>query len=172
MKTIVIIFLLPCMIFWTSGCSRPVTSAGSSAAVEKGSSAAPSPPCIVYKTKADYSKNIPVILSGDKKRIVSYPDVKDVYYQGEFAYPAGLKKGFLLDNRGIGPDVAFLSVTYEEFSKMEKTPSADELYDLIIDKDPLLVMYKCGNRSDYQDIKKELNEIISSGKIETFTKLK
>jgi len=172
MKTNILVVLLFLSFLLLTDCSRPVPSAGSSSVGKTGSGAAPSPPCIVYKTKADYLRNIPVILSEDKSRIVSYPDVKDVYYQGEIAYPTKLKDGFLLDNRGIGPDVAFLSVTYEEFSAMEKTPPAEELYKLILDKDPVTVMYKCGNRMDYQDIEKEMNKLISSGRISNCTKLK
>jgi hypothetical protein len=55
---------------------------------------------------------------------------------------------------------------------MSNTPSSAELFGLIIDKDPLTVMYQCGNRSGYKDIENELNELITSGKIKTFTKLK
>ena len=112
------------------------------------------------------------MLSDDKSKIISYPDVKDVYFKGNLAYPTVLKDGFLLDNRGIGSNVAFLSVTYEQYSKMVKTPSLAELYELIIDKDPLKEMYQCGNRSKFSDIENELNEAISDGKIKTWTKLK
>jgi hypothetical protein len=98
--------------------------------------------------------------------------VKDVYFKGNLAYPTLLNDGYLLDNRGIGPNVAFLSITYEQYSKMVKTPSSSELFELIIEKDPLIEMFQCGNRSKYSEIEKELNELISSGKISTCTKLK
>jgi hypothetical protein len=170
------IFNSICILFFSVfiliSCSRSVDPSGTTSAVKPGQSSVPSPPCIVYKTRADYSKNIPVILSVDQTSIVSYPDVKDVYFKGNLAYPTALNDGFLLDNRGIGPKVAFLSVTYEQYSKMVKTPSSSELFELIIDKDPLIEMIQCGNRSNYSDIEKELNELISSGKIKTFTKLK
>jgi len=129
-------------------------------------------PCIIYKTKADYSKNVPVILSDDKSKIVSYPDRKDVFYQDQLAYPTELDKGFLLDNRGIGPNVAFLDYTYAEYAALDQTPPAGELFARIIDKDPLLEMYHCGNRSDYQDITGELNRKINSGKLDDFKKLR
>jgi hypothetical protein len=83
-----------------------------------------------------------------------------------------LNDGFLLDNRGIGPNVAFLSITYEQYSKMVKTPSSEELFELIIDKDPLKEMYQCGNRSKYPDIENDLNTLISSGKLKSCKKLK
>ena len=94
----------------------------------KTTAAIPGPHCIVYKTRADYSKLVPVILSADKSKIVSYPDVKDINNNGNFPYPSPLKKGYLLDNRGIGPDVAFIRLTYEEFARLKATPPAADLY--------------------------------------------
>jgi hypothetical protein len=165
-----------CILFFPvlmlMACSRTVNSSGTATAVNSGQNSLPSPPCIVYKTKSDYSKNVPVILSDDRNKIVSYPDVKDVFFKGNLAYPTALNDGFLLDNRGIGPNVAFLSVTYEQYSKMAKTPSADELFQLIVEKDPLKEMYQCGNRIKYADIENDLNKLISSGKIDSCTKLK
>lgn len=154
------------------GCSRTLNTSGSAQTVKSGINSAPSPPCLIYKTKSDYSKNIPVILSDDKTVIVSYPDVKDVYYKGILAYPTVLNNGFLLDNRGIGPNVAFLTFTYEQFSKMNKTPSSTELFQFILDREPLLEMYQCGNRNKYSNIESELNELISSGNLKSCKKLK
>jgi hypothetical protein len=166
------IFILFLSGYVLLACSRTVVSSGSVSTVKSGKSSVPSPPCLIYKTKSDYSKNIPVILSDDKTTIISYPDVKDVYYKGILAYPTVLNDGFLLDNRGIGPNVAFLTLSYEQYSKMNKTPSAIEFFQLILDRDPLLEMYQCGNRSKYSDIENELNELISSGKFKSCKKLK
>jgi hypothetical protein len=166
------IFFLCISVFILIACSRTVKPSGASTDVKSGQTSVPGPPCIVYKTTKDYSKNIPVILSDDQTKIVSYPDVKDVYFKGNLAYPTVLNDGFLLDNRGIGPKVAFLSVTYDQYSKMDKTPSSAELFELIIDKEPLKEMYQCGNRSNYSDIENDLNKLISSGKISTCIKLK
>jgi hypothetical protein len=155
-------------------CSNSSTPSGSNAAVQQASGAVsvPSPPCIVYKTKADFDKYVPVILSEDKSRIVSYPDVKDIYYKGELAYPVKLSKGYLLDNRGIGPDVAFLDFTYEIYSKLAVTPSAAELMNHLLNKDPILEMYDCGSQSHYNDAKKQLNSLIESGQLEDLKRLK
>ena len=153
-------------------CSKSAVPSGSASNIKSGQNSVASPPCIIYKTKSDHSKNVPVILSDDHSRIVSYPDVKDIYFKGNLAYPTILKDGFLLDNRGIGPNVAFLSITYEQYSKMVTAPSSGELFELIIDKDPLVEMYQCGNRNAYSDIENDLNKLISSGKIATCTKLK
>jgi len=165
-------FILFFSAFLMFACSHSSTPSGSASNVKSGQNSVASPPCIVYKTKSDYSKNIPVILSDDRTRIVSYPDVKDIYFKERLAYPTLLKDGFLLDNRGISPNVAFLSITYEQYSKMDKTPSSSELFELIIDKDPLIEMYQCGNWSKYSDIENELNKLITSGNINTCTKLK
>ena len=78
--------------------------------------------CTIYKTKGDYSRYVPVELTDDKTRISSFPDVKDVYLDGKLAMPTALTGGYLLDNRGIGPNVAFLSITYEEYSRIEEDP--------------------------------------------------
>src|SRR5580693_4313855 len=67
-----------------------------------------SPSAVIYKTKGDYSKNVPVTLSDDKSKIVSYPAVQDIYYKGALAYPTPLAKGYWLDNRGINVNSAFL----------------------------------------------------------------
>ena len=165
------ILIVPAIFF---SCSHKGTPQGSDSASgdKKGVASVPSAPCIIYKTRADYSGNVPVMLSPDKSRIVSYPDKKDIYYKGKLAYPTALKDGYLLDNRGIGPDAAFLKLTYEAYRDLDKTPSSDELLKLILDNDPVTEMYQCGYRSQYTDPEKELNEIITSGKLGNCKRLK
>ncbi|MDO9256734.1 MAG: hypothetical protein Q7U54_14540 [Bacteroidales bacterium] len=132
----------------------------------------PGPKAIIYLTREDYSKLVPVILSDDKKTIESYPDVKDIYFNGSLAYPTQLHKGYWLDNRGIGENVAFLKLTYEEYSKLSKTPSPEELMKMILDADPIVIMYNCGLRSSYQNIGKELNTKLDTDDFSTFLKIK
>jgi len=117
-------------------------------------------PIIIYKTKADYYFNIPVILSKDKQIIVSYPSVTDIYYQGELALPTKLKNEYLLDNRGINTNVAFTSYTYEEYSKLASPLNIDTLFNSIIDNNPLLELYNCGSRYSFKNDVKKLNRII------------
>jgi len=90
------------------------------------------PPVLIYKTKADYYYHVPVVLTPDKKGLASYPGVKDIYFNGDYAYPVRLHDGFLLDNRGIGPNVAFLTYTYEEYGKLNQ----DALSYRINEQDP------------------------------------
>jgi hypothetical protein len=153
-------------------CSHHVSSTTSAAGSKKGTIAVNSPPCIIYRTRSDYSMNVPVTLSADKSKIVSYPDIKDIYYNGKLSVPTLLANGFLLDNRGIGLQVAFLNYTYEEYSRLSSTPHATDLMSLLLDKDPLIEMYQCGRRSQYTDIEHELNVLITSGKLNTCKKLK
>ncbi len=119
------------------------------------------PPTYIYKTKGDYNNLVPVILSDDKSKITSYPHPKDVYYKGKLATPVQLEEGYLLDNRGISKNVAFIDITYEEYSKLDKAPSVAELFEMIIDNNPLIELYNCGNRYQYKDEVVELNSMIS-----------
>ncbi len=137
-----------------------------------GKKDAAGPPTIIYKTSSDYYDKVAVTLSEDKKDIVNYPGIKDVYYKGELAYPTKLNDGYLLDNRGIDPTSAFLNITYEAYSKLEKTPSKEELYNMILDKDPFTEMYSCGSKYKFKDIITELNAAIDGKDFGKFTKLK
>jgi hypothetical protein len=132
----------------------------------------PGPKAIIYQTTKDYSMLVPVILSDDRKSIVSYADVKDVYYGGKLAYPTQLHNGYWLDNRGINKNVAFLDISYDAYSKLAKTPTPDQLMKMITDDQPLKIMYSCGVKSSYKDIEKELNAKIDAGDFSAFIKLK
>lgn len=132
----------------------------------------PGPKVIIYQTSKDYSMFVPVILSDDKATLVSYPDIKDVYFDGELAYPTKLNQGYLLDNRGISKNVAFINLTYEQYAKLDKTPDAVQLMEMIVDKDPIRKMYSCGIRSSFKEIEAELNSKIDKGDFSSFTKIK
>jgi hypothetical protein len=167
---ICIVLIFSALLFYS--CSKKTTATKTDPPSGNSHPKQAQAPCIFYKTKADYSKNVPVMLTADKSAVASYPDIKDVYADGKPAYPTPLKNGYLLDNRGIGPDVAFLKTSYEEYHALGKTPSATELFQLILEKDPLVEMYQCGTRSQYADPAEAMNSIISSGKMENCKKLK
>jgi hypothetical protein len=158
-----LVLFIICLV--CSACSKKVSP-------QKSQADMPGPKCIIYKTKSDYSHFVPVGLSPDKSKIVSYPDVKDIYFNGQLAYPTPLTDGYLLDNRGIGPDVAFLKLTYEEYSKLEAVPPAGELFNMILDKDPLTRMYECGLRSQYKDPAGSMDQLIRSGDLRHKKRLK
>ena len=122
----------------------------------------PEPPCIIYKTKHNYDKQVAVTLSADKSKIVSYPHPRDVFKNGTLCEPVRLAKKFRLDRRGINPNVAFLSITYEEYSQLKSAPTIQELESMIIDRDPLLKMYRC-NFPDAENRIGELKKMIRKG---------
>ena len=126
-----------------------------------------SPPTLVYKTKKDYNNRIPVLLNDDKTQIVSYPDPKDVKVGNTFLLPTSLENGYLLDNKGISKNVAFLEYTYQEYAKLQTLSTLQELYNRILDKNPLTELCNCGNKNRFSDLEKELNELITSGKLKT-----
>ena len=130
------------------------------------------PEVLIYKTRADYRQYVPVILSPDKKALISYPAPGDVFYMGDLAYPVQLENGFLLDRRGISKDCAFLKWTYYEYSRLKVTPSQEEIMKMILDSDPLTALYSCGKRSKYSDLNAELNQLIGTEKFDQFVKLK
>lgn len=116
---------------------------------------------IIYKTKKDYSRYVPVILNTKKDKIISFPSPRDLYYDGKLALPDRLKKGYYLDNRGISANSAFTSYTYEEYSRLERAPDIENLMKSIIDFDPFLEIYVCGNRSDAK-MNSDINKLINN----------
>ncbi len=123
------------------------------------------PHVLVYKTRADYAERVPVLLSDDRTRIIGYPDPKDVMVNGAYPVPTPLNAGYLLDNRGVGVNVAFLKMTYREYSALQRLPSLDELYGMILDKDPLTELLDLGSRTAFTDPVAEINRLIDTGKV-------
>lgn len=165
------IILLSLMITILSACSNQSKTTESKASTSSVITAT-GPEAIIYKTKDDYNLLVPVIMNAEKTEIVSYPAPGDLKYKGKLATPTVLADGFLLDNRGITKDVAFLNITYADYMVLDKTPSRDELMQMIIVKDPLLIMYKCGKRALYQDEVRELNAKILDKELDTFERVK
>ena len=122
----------------------------------------PGPQAVVYKTIKDYTDLVPVTMNREKTKIVSYPAPTDIFYQGKLAKPTALKNGYLLDNRGISENVAFLNYTYEEYSHLPEAPSLADMLSRIVDKNPLTELIDCGLRTQYKDEVKELNKLIDA----------
>lgn len=129
----------------------------------KPATAAAMPPVIVYKTTRDYNNNVPVILNAAGTQIVSFPDPSDLRRGESFTTPTPLDNGYLLDNRGISKNTAFLDYTYEQYAAFDTLPSLDEMMRHVIDKKPIVEMWYCGQVTRYQDKIKELNELIARG---------
>jgi len=97
---------------------------------------------IIYKTTHDYSKNVPIDLSVDGSRIVSFPAPLDlVKTNNELRYPIKLLNGYFLDQKGISSYTVFISLCYEEYSKLNSAPKADSLYQLILEINPIQEYY-------------------------------
>jgi hypothetical protein len=118
------------------------------------------PQAIVYKTVKDYNRLVPVVMNQERTKIVSYPAPSDIYYNGKLAMPTVLQDGYLLDNRGIDENTVFLTYTYEEYSRLSEAPPLSELINKIQDRHPLAEIIYCGERNQYKDEVKELNELI------------
>lgn len=130
------------------------------------------PPLVIYRTRADYRNLVPVILNDEKTEILSFPGPADVYFQGELAIPVELSEGYLLDLNGIGPRVAFLNITYEDYAALDTVITARELFSMIMDDDPLTEMYVCGSRFGKEQDISEAERIIGDGSFFDCIKLK
>lgn len=130
------------------------------------------PPVVIYKTKSDYHDKVPITLSDDGQMVINYPHPKDVFYQGVLAYPTLLSSGYLLDNRGINQNSVFVGISYEEYSKFASPPNLKELEKLILDKDPFIEMYYCGERSNFPNGISDINKVIETGNFDRWQKLK
>jgi hypothetical protein len=117
------------------------------------------PSVIIYKTKGDYSKNVPVGIKEEKTAIVSYPGQTDVKGQE----PVALKHGFMLDKRGVNVHSAFLKYTYDEYLGLKTIPPIAELFNAILDADPFTEMYNCGKISDFdkEKLEEQLNQALT-----------
>jgi len=122
---------------------------------------------LVYRTTADHTDRVPVLLSEDRSTIVSYPHPKDVRVADGYPLPTALANGYLLDNRGIGLNVAFLRYTYAEYAALHDAPPVAELEAAILERDPLVELCDCGPRNTYTDLVKELRTMIASRALDT-----
>ncbi len=130
------------------------------------------PGIIIYKTKADYFNNVPVSLSEDKSTLVSYPAPSGLKLNDSLLrYPVELKDNYLLDNKGIWLNVAFLSITYKDFAALQKSPTPDEIMKMIIDTDPLKEFYfdedKLLDSLKNEQLINYLNNLIDNKQIES-----
>lgn len=94
-----------------------------------GNSVSALPKAVVYRTNGNFIHNVPVTLSADRKEIVSFPAPTDIT---EGSLPVELDNGYLLDRRGVGPNTAFTTYTYKEYSELKTAPSLKELKEAII----------------------------------------
>ena len=131
------------------------------------------PHVLVYKTKADYRDLVPVLLSKDKKQVISFPGPGDVKTGSGYALPVLLHKGYLLDRRGISRNTVFIKMTYQEYGTRKNPLGPDELYKLIIDKSPITIIYDCGIRDPQKNSIAQLDLLIDKNELKkTFKRIR
>jgi hypothetical protein len=123
---------------------------------------AASPHTLIYKTRKDYSKYVPVELSADKKSVVSYPAPSDVAAMAKLT-PVRLHKHYLMSRSGVSPNTAYLCMTIEAYSRLPQAPSSEELLKMIRDKAPVKDLFDCGKRNELST--KAINELIDKGQL-------
>ena len=116
---------------------------------------------IIYKTKNDYSQNIPIQMNKEKTKITGFPAPSDIVINGELQTPLKLDNDFWYDRRGISANTVFLKITYKEYSKLKKAPTSQEMMQMIIDKNPITEMYSCPDLKPRSDIE-TINQLIKS----------
>ncbi|MCH4155823.1 MAG: hypothetical protein LKF31_05915 [Muribaculaceae bacterium] len=120
-------------------------------------------PAVIYRTDADYSDFVPVTMNDNRTEVMNYPAPGDIYYKGELAKPTQLADGYLLDNRGIGKNSVFTDYTYEQYSKLLRAPTIEELKKHIKSLYPFTDIYVTASpRSDSNGVD-FYNRIIASG---------
>jgi len=117
------------------------------------------PHIVIYKTKKDYSACVPVVLSDDKKKIVSFPAVSDLK-AGNMEMPVRLHKKYWYNKYGVNANTAFLKITIQDYAKLPPNTSAEELYKLIDDPSPITKLCDCGTRLPRANSVDQLNRMI------------
>ena len=87
------------------------------------------PKAIVYKTNVPCTDNVVISLNNDGTGVLSYPAPTDVSADSA---PLQLPDGWLLDRRGIGPNPAFISMTYRQYAALQSAPSPAELLRMVL----------------------------------------
>lgn len=163
-KAILIIGIFVVSMYACSPGKKSTDNKGNEAPV--GLIAIPQQGFMVYKTIDDYFEKVPIQLSEDKTRIVSYPAASDLKKQGEYIYPVKLSDNYLLDRRGIGPHTAFLEWDYKKYFESGSALSTEDLLMLVLDADPFIELYHCPSKVDETAASGYLNDLILSGQLQ------
>lgn len=127
-------YILPLMAI-ISACATSAPAPGADAPVSAQAAVAPQrparmlPKAIVYKTNVPCTDNVVISLNNDGTGVLSYPAPTDVSADSA---PLQLPDGWLLDRRGIGPNPAFISMTYRQYAALRSAPSPAELLRMVL----------------------------------------
>lgn len=121
-----------------------------------------------FKSEKDYSNNVPVELSLDKNKITSNPSELNT------RWPIKLVSGYYM-NGSMGVNSGYLSLTIEEYNSYDIIPGVDNLFSLLVEKDPYLEYYQ---RNDDGTFSNEngafgidtamINDLIRTDKLENY----
>ena len=130
------VIILSALLTIAGACKKPAKYPGGGICETRG-------PVVVYKTRNDYSDNVSVQLSADKKTITAYPAPADVHSPGLLVNGYNLQ--YMLGN-------AFLSITIEQYRDSSSKYPFDQLMNYLIDSDPFTEYYElceCSGRDTF-----------------------
>lgn len=139
----------------------PVGSASSDAIAK------PSAKVIIYKTNKDYSQQLPVGMNAARTEVQSYPSVSDIILGDSLRLPIGLGQGYWLDHQGIGPDHVFSHIRYDEYKSGLVSVRFKEILERLEDKHPITEMYECGDRNQYDQMIKSMQNLVREGALKS-----
>lgn len=87
------------------------------------------PRALVYKTNVPCPDKVAISLNSSRTAVLSYPAPSDV---SAASAPLPLAGGWWLDRRGLGPNPAFINMTYEQYAALPAAPSPAELIKMIL----------------------------------------
>jgi hypothetical protein len=139
--------------------------------ISSGKTSISHPPIFIYKMKRDYSRNVPVLLSDDKTEIVSYPHPMDLIGMNSKEFmPIRLHGRYFLDRKGINKNVAFLNISYNNYRKLRRPLTIEEIEKLITDRNPLSYFLSCSNLTYSDKIIDSIISMIDKGNVSTICK--
>lgn len=128
------------------------------------------PRAVIYRTNINVNDNVPVRVTAEGTKILSYPAPSDV---GQFSTPVELAEGWLLDRRGgVGSDTRFLTYTYSDYSCLKEPPSVSVLIDHIIKEARVTATYQL-DVSLQQALADtaSINDLIRSGAVQSLPRV-
>ncbi len=82
----------------------------------------------VFQMSGDYANNVAITLNSDGK-VAYYPAPSDI---SASSAPVNLGGGWWLNRQGISANSVFTKYTFEEYSKLQKAPTPEELKEAVI----------------------------------------
>lgn len=128
----------------------------------------------VFKLRADYSNNVYIRLSSDKKKITGLPAPVD-YGGSPDKKPFKMDTGYFLSIDGPCLDCVYLNITLDEYQTAFYSLSNDSMLKLILDPDPILEYYIDENRlleskESFEEDTAMLNSWINKGELSKYLK--